>query len=43
MSIGEYIGQSREKLKVFSSNQYVSAGKAFLESNSIVAKFAFLI
>jgi hypothetical protein len=30
-------------LQQFSSNQYVSGGKEFLESNSIVAKFAFLI
>ena len=43
MNIGEYIGESKEKLKVFSSNQYVNAGKEFLQSNSIVAKFAFLI
>jgi hypothetical protein len=43
MNIGEYIGESKEKLKVFASNQYVNAGKEFLQSNSIVAKFAFLI
>jgi hypothetical protein len=30
-------------LQQFSSNQYVSGGKEFLQSNSIVAKFAFLI
>lgn len=31
------------QLKSFSSNQFVQGGKDFLESNSIVAKFAFLI
>jgi hypothetical protein len=31
------------QLQQFSSNQYVSGGKEFLQSNSIVAKFAFLI
>lgn len=43
MSIGEYLGESRVKLQTFASSQYVSAGKSFLQSNSIVAKFAFLI
>jgi hypothetical protein len=32
-----------EQLEQFSSNQYVQGGKEFLQSNSIVAKFAFLI
>jgi hypothetical protein len=32
-----------DQLQQFSSNQYVSGGKEFLQSNSIVAKFAFLI
>jgi hypothetical protein len=31
------------QLQQFSSNQYVTGGKEFLQSNSIVAKFAFLI
>jgi hypothetical protein len=31
------------QLKNFSSNQYVQGGKEFLSSNSIIAKFAFLI
>lgn len=38
-SIGEY----KVKLQQFSSNQYVQGSKQFLESNSIIAKFAFLI
>ena len=36
MTIAEYIQQ-------FSSNEYVLGGKEFLQSNGIVAKFAFLI
>ena len=31
------------QLKTFSSNRYVQGGKEFLTSNSIIAKFAFLI
>ena len=31
------------QLEQFSSNQYVQGSKEFLQSNSIVAKFAFLI
>ena len=30
-------------LSEFSSNQYVQGGKDFLQSNSIVAKFAYLM
>ena len=39
MGLAEY----KVQLQQFSSNQYVSAGKEFLQSNSIIAKFAFLI
>jgi hypothetical protein len=39
MGISEY----KVQLQQFSSNQYVQGGKEFLQSNSIVAKFAFLI
>ena len=37
------IGEYKAKLQQFSSNQYVQGSKQFLESNSIIAKFAFLI
>ena len=37
------IGEYKVKLQQFSSNQYVQGSKQFLESNSIIAKFAFLI
>jgi len=37
------LGEYRVKLQQFSSNQYVQGSKQFLQSNSIVAKFAFLI
>jgi hypothetical protein len=37
------IGELKVKFQQFQSNQYVSAGKDFLQSNSIIAKFAFLI
>ena len=37
------LGEYRVKLQQFSSNQYVQGSKQFLESNNIVAKFAFLI
>jgi len=39
MGLAEY----KVQMQQFSSNQYVNAGKEFLQSNSIVAKFAFLI
>lgn len=39
MGLSEY----KVQLQQFSSNQYVQGGKEFLQSNSIVAKFAFLI
>jgi hypothetical protein len=39
MGISEY----KVQLEQFSSNQYVQGSKQFLQSNSIVAKFAFLI
>lgn len=42
-NIFEKISESKVKLQQFSSNQYVQGSKQFLESNSIVAKFAFLI
>ena len=37
------LGEYRVKLQQFSSNQYVQGSKQFLQSNNIVAKFAFLI
>ena len=37
------LGELQVKIQSFGSNQYVSAGKEFLQSNSIIAKFAFLI
>jgi hypothetical protein len=37
------IGELKVKFQQFQSNKYVSAGKDFLQSNSIIAKFAFLI
>lgn len=37
------LGELRVKVESFGSNQYVAAGKEFLQSNSIIAKFAFLI
>ena len=37
------IAELNVKLQQFSSNKYVQGGKEFLKSNSIVAKFAFLI
>ena len=37
------IGELKVKFQQFQSNQYVNAGKEFLQSNSIIAKFAFLI
>jgi hypothetical protein len=37
------IAEARVQLQQFSSNQYVQGSKQFLQSNSIVAKFAFLI
>jgi hypothetical protein len=37
------LGEYKVKLQQFSSNQYVQGSKQFLESNSIIAKFAFLI
>jgi hypothetical protein len=39
MGLGEY----KVQLEQFASNQYVQGSKQFLQSNSIVAKFAFLI
>jgi hypothetical protein len=42
-NVFEKLSESRVKLQQFSSNQYVQGSKQFLESNSIVAKFAFLI
>ena len=43
MAITDKLGEFNVKLREFSSNQYVQGSKNFLESNSIVAKFAFLI
>jgi len=37
------LGELRVKIQSFGSNKYVEAGKEFLQSNSIIAKFAFLI
>jgi len=37
------LGEYKMKLRQFASNRYVNAGNEFLQSNSIVAKFAFLI
>ena len=37
------LGEYKVQLEQFSSNQYVQGSKEFLQSNSIVAKFAFLI
>ena len=37
------VAELKVQLQQFSSNQYVQGGKEFLNSNSIVAKFAFLI
>jgi hypothetical protein len=37
------LGELKVQLQQFSSNRYVQGGKEFLNSNSIVAKFAFLI
>ena len=39
MGVAEY----KVKMQQFASNQYVQGSKTFLQSNSIVAKFAFLI
>ena len=43
MGFTDKLGEYKVKLQQFSSNQYVQGSKTFLESNSIVAKFAFLI
>jgi len=43
MGITETLGDYRMKINEFSSNKYVQGSKNFLQSNSIVAKFAFLI
>jgi hypothetical protein len=43
MSFTDKLGEYNVKLQQFSSNQYVQGSKDFLKSNSIVAKFAFLI
>ena len=37
------IAELKVQMQQFSSNKYVQGGKDFLQSNSIVAKFAFLI
>ena len=37
------LGELKVQLTQFSSNKYVQGGREFLQSNSIVAKFAFLI
>ena len=37
------LGMGPETLNKFSSNNYVNASNDFLESNSLVAKFAFLL
>ena len=37
------LGEYKVKLQQFSSNQYVQGSKQFLQSNSIITKFAFLI
>lgn len=39
----QFLNESSNLMKPFSSNSYVEGGKEFLESNSLVAKFAFLI
>ena len=43
MAITDKLGEYKVQLREFSSNQYVQGSKDFLQSNSIVAKFAFLI
>jgi len=43
MGILNNLGEYKVKLDQFSSSQYVQGSKTFLESNNIVAKFAFLI
>ena len=43
MAITDKLGEYKVQLREFSSNQYVQGSKNFLQSNSIVAKFAFLI
>jgi hypothetical protein len=37
------LSEMLDQVKAFSSNSYVQGGKEFLNSNSIIAKFAFLI
>lgn len=37
------LGELKVQLESYASNKYVQGGKEFLQSNSIVAKFAFLI
>jgi len=43
MGFTDKLGEYKVGLEQFSSNQYVQGSKNFLQSNSIVAKFAFLI
>ena len=43
MGFLDKLGEYKVGIEQFSSNQYVQGSKVFLESNSIVAKFAFLI
>jgi len=43
MGLTDKLGEYKVQLEQFSSNQYVQGSKNFLQSNSIVAKFAFLI
>ena len=37
------LGELKVQLQSYASNKYVQGSKEFLQSNSIVAKFAFLI
>jgi hypothetical protein len=43
MAFTDKLGEYKVRLREFSSSQYVQGSKNFLESNNIVAKFAFLI
>ena len=42
-TISSITGDANTSLNKFSSNRYIAGGQEFLDSNSIVAKFAFLI
>jgi len=42
-TISSITGNTNTSISKFSSNRYIAGGQEFLDSNSIVAKFAFLI